>query len=76
MGQDLVVDLNQAKRLVRDGLTGRRHRRHDVAVIKCFVARHDVVRDVAEIGGVFAKVGFLGRDVGQVGRGNDGFDTG
>ncbi len=49
MRQDLVVDLDQRERLVRDRDAGRRHGGDGVSVIQRLFAGHDIPGDMPEI---------------------------
>ena len=76
MGEDFVFDFDQVECLFGDQLRGRRDRGHRVAVVEDFSLRHAVQGQVAEVmrGGTDMRA--LGRDVGEVGAGDDGLNAG
>jgi hypothetical protein len=70
MGQDLVIDLDQAERLAGDRVAGSRHRGHGMTVIERLFPRHDIAPDIAQIGRRFREIvlGHHRLDAGQLER--------
>ena len=75
VGEDFVFDLDQVERLFGDELRCRGDGGNGVAVVEDFSLRHAVQREVAEVVRRGADMGALGRNVGEVGSGDDGFDA-
>ena len=76
VGEDFVFDLDQVERLFGDELRCRGDGGDRVAIVEDFALGHAVQRQVAEVMRRGADMGALGRDVGEVGAGDDGFDAG
>ena len=74
--QHLVVDLDQVQRLLGDGLRGRRHRGHGMAVVERLPARHDVLRHVAVVDRHLARRHPLVGNLGHLVAGDDGLHAG
>jgi hypothetical protein len=74
--QDLVLHVDEADRLARDGRAGRGHRGDSVPLVENLLTGHDVASHVPEIDcqALGADVGEL--VLGQIGAGHHGLDAG